>query len=194
MMPKQNSLAGKLKRGLFAGLLISGVLFPQACGCNDQPSAEADSGVVASDAGETPAQDSGPAPMDAGDVIPDAGPAEDAGPQEDGGVIPDAGPMIPPVTGVGITNADVRACDLLFVASQAEVPAITFNAAVRGRYVVGAPQVAATFVALSDQSLEGVEILEFVYERQPGAVTLVKADCFDSSGNAVASPGVSINP
>jgi hypothetical protein len=176
--------------------LMAGAMIPQACGCNDTPSGD-DGGAVA-DAGST-VPDSGPIAdagdlLDAGPVV-DAGPLADAGSQEDGGgANVDAGVIIPPVGGVGITSASVRACDLLFLASQAEVPTITFNAAVRGRFVKGAPQVAASFVAAQDQSLEGVEILEFVYEGPPGAVTLVKADCFDASGAVVNPSGVSINP
>jgi hypothetical protein len=187
MSPFKTPFSQILHRGLLGGFLLVGLFLPQACGCNDTPPENQNGGSSNTDAGQPAA--------DAGTPTPDAGPAVDAGPTgDDGGPAPDAGPIIPPVGGISITNADVRACDLLFQASQPEVPAINFNAAVRGRHVVGAPQVAASFVALQDQSLEGVEILEFVYERQPGAVTLVKADCFDSSGNAVASPGVSIDP
>ena len=182
---------------LIGAALTAILFFPQACSCDDS-SANGNGSDSAADSGAAP-NDSGVA-ADAGPAL-DAGPLADAGADDDGGVLADggstavdAGVIIPPVGGVGITNANVRACDLLFQASQAEVPTITFNAAVRGRFVLGAPQVAATFVAAQDQSLEGIEIIEFGYERVPGAVTLVKADCFDASGNAVEPPGVSINP
>jgi hypothetical protein len=156
------------------------------CGC-DEPT-NGSNGANGSANGANGGGDGGGPALDSGPLA-DGGPMQDAGPGgEDGGV------TIEPVGGVNLTHADARACDLVFQAAQPEVPSVSFASEVQGRFVSRAPLLSVSFIARDDATLQGVEILQFNYVQAPGAVSLVKADCFDGSGNALSGSVVEFLP
>jgi hypothetical protein len=91
----------------------------------------------------------------------------------------------PPATGATITDARVRACDLLVLVDGDEVPATTFSEKVRGAAIPKAPRLAVSFAAREDLPLDGQQPFTFAFTGTPGNVSLVDATCFDAQGAAL---------
>jgi len=94
----------------------------------------------------------------------------------------------PPPTQIG--DDTLRACDVLVTVDGDEVPAVEFDAAVRGTAIPEAPKLAVSFASRTDASLKGVVPFSFRFRGAPGVVTAVTQTCFDATGTVIVGATV----
>lgn len=93
---------------------------------------------------------------------------------------------------IEVSNAEVRACDLLLEEADGQVVGVDYDEALRGTHVRQAPQTAVSFVQRADAAIPPASV-KVRYAGGTGTnVTLVKTSCFDAAGTALAEPGVSL--
>jgi hypothetical protein len=87
--------------------------------------------------------------------------------------------------GPTVTDDAVRSCDLLLSFSGDEIPAVDFDAAVRGQSIPQAPRLAISFAARTDASLAAVTPFSLRFKGTPSTATLVSESCFDAAGRPI---------
>jgi hypothetical protein len=87
---------------------------------------------------------------------------------------------------LSVSNAEVRACDLLLDGVGNE-SLVTFGSQVRGEVVRRPPRAGVSLVALGDAAISEAALS---IEDPAAAVTLASAICFDSAGAPVADAGL----
>lgn len=109
----------------------------------------------------------------------------------DGGCGCDPEPPVTEGSGIFVTSEDVRSCDIVFKSSVDEVPKVNFTNVVTGEFVPRAPHVGVSFAATSDASIANQELARAAFTGT-GTLELVKAECFDASGAAIAGDVVTL--
>ena len=102
------------------------------------------------------------------------------------------GGVAPPPPGPVITDATVRSCDIVLRMDGDEVPAVEFADSVRGQSIPQAPQVAISFAARADASLQGSAPFVLRFKGSPVPASIVKETCFDATGRAVEGTPVAL--
>ena len=95
------------------------------------------------------------------------------------------GGVAPPPPGPVITDATVRSCDIVLRLDGDEVPAVEFADSVRGQSIPQAPQLAISFAARADASLQGSAPFVLRFKGSPVPASIVKETCFDDSPDSV---------
>ena len=102
------------------------------------------------------------------------------------------GGVAPPPPGPVITDATVRSCDIVLRLDGDEVPAVEFADSVRGQSIPQAPQLAISFAARADASLQGSAPFVLRFKGSPVPASIVKETCFDATGKAVEGTPVTL--
>jgi hypothetical protein len=90
---------------------------------------------------------------------------------------------------LSLSNAEVRACDLLFLGVGNE-SLITLGSQVRGELVRRPPLIGISLMALDDAAISEAALLIENPAGSADAVTLAMATCFDRTGATVADAGL----
>lgn len=98
---------------------------------------------------------------------------------------------------MGVTGADLRACDLLLREPSLLISDVTFGAAVLGEHVHRSPDLAVSVIARDDAALaDGVLTLEMHDETNPAAanIQVTRVRCYDRLGRPVPGATATLHP
>jgi hypothetical protein len=104
-----------------------------------------------------------------------------AKPPGDGGA-GGAGPYPEKASGVSVSDARARACEVVLTEGLREVSAISFASGVRGQWSRWAPRVAFAFTATADKPLGTVATLTLRIKGNEAQFPTQAATCYDRAG------------
>lgn len=84
-----------------------------------------------------------------------------------------------------------RSCDLLIVEGETRIEAVVFGEGVQGTFVREAPNVAVSFIATEDSSIDADAVVVQLADAD-GEFEITQVACADSAGEPLEDPKVSI--